>query len=84
MVLNVAEQEETTQDQWIKDFLVTWINRFSFFLAHHLTRPLLPLYLQNLRGLSALDTGLILMPQGLAVAFAGPMAGRLARRWCRF
>ncbi|MGE5302844.1 MAG: MFS transporter [Alphaproteobacteria bacterium] len=45
MVLNVAEQEETTQDQWIKDFLVTWINRFSFFLAHHLTRPLLPLYL---------------------------------------
>jgi MFS family permease len=41
----VAEQEQATQDVWIKDFLATWIDRFSFFLAHHLTRPLLPLYL---------------------------------------
>jgi MFS family permease len=32
-------------DPWVKDFVVTWINRFSFFLAHHLTRPVLPLYL---------------------------------------
>jgi MFS family permease len=38
---------------------------------------MLPLYLQNLRGLSALDTGLLLMPQGLAVGLAGPLAGRL-------
>lgn len=45
MAATVAEQDETTQDLWIKDFFFTWINRFSFFLAHHLTRPLLPLYL---------------------------------------
>jgi MFS family permease len=32
-------------DVWVRDFIVTWINRFSFFLAHHLTRPVLPLYL---------------------------------------
>lgn len=45
MTATVAERDETTQGLWIKDFFFTWINRFSFFLAHHLTRPLLPLYL---------------------------------------
>ena len=45
MAATVTEQDETTQHLWIKDFFFTWINRFSFFLAHHLTRPLLPLYL---------------------------------------
>ena len=39
------EQEQTPSETWIKDFSFTWINRFSFFLAHHLTRPILPLYL---------------------------------------
>jgi MFS family permease len=42
---NVPEQEQTPSETWIKDFSFTWINRFSFFLAHHLTRPILPLYL---------------------------------------
>lgn len=32
---------------WFKDFFSTWINRFSFFLAHHLTRPILPLYVAS-------------------------------------
>lgn len=41
----MAEQEEFQADKWLKDFLVTWVNRFSFFIAHHLTRPVLPLYL---------------------------------------
>ena len=44
MAAAVPEQEQTPSD-WIKDFFFTWINRFSFFLAHHLTRPILPLYL---------------------------------------
>ena len=44
MAATVPEQEQTPSD-WIKDFFFTWINRFSFFLAHHLTRPILPLYL---------------------------------------
>jgi MFS family permease len=45
MAALVPDQEHTRLETWIKDFLFTWINRFSFFLAHHLTRPILPLYL---------------------------------------
>ena len=41
----VAEATPESQDTWVRDFILTWINRFSFFFAHHLTRPLLPLYL---------------------------------------
>src|SRR3990172_4579153 len=41
----MTEPEELQRDKWLKDFLITWVNRFSFFIAHHLTRPVLPLYL---------------------------------------
>ena len=41
----VAEQVAGQDVGWLKDFLLTWVNRFSFFLAHHLSRPVLPLYL---------------------------------------
>jgi EmrB/QacA subfamily drug resistance transporter len=38
---------------------------------------LLPLYLQNVRGESALDSGLLLAPQGLGAMLVMPIAGRL-------
>jgi EmrB/QacA subfamily drug resistance transporter len=38
---------------------------------------LLPLYYQLVRGESPLDTGLLLVPQGLGAALAMPIAGRL-------
>ncbi|MGE0687071.1 MAG: MDR family MFS transporter [Dehalococcoidia bacterium] len=38
---------------------------------------LLPLLLQNLRGLSAMDTGLLLMPQAVAVMVFAPLSGKL-------
>ena len=38
---------------------------------------LLPLYLQAVRGESALDTGLLLAPQGFGAMIAMPIAGRL-------
>jgi MFS family permease len=41
---------------------------------------LLPLFLQNLRGYSALETGLILMPQALAIAAFAQLSGRLYPR----
>ena len=38
---------------------------------------LLPLYLQEIRGLEALETGLALLPGGLAMGLLGPFIGRL-------
>jgi DHA2 family lincomycin resistance protein-like MFS transporter len=38
---------------------------------------LLPLYLQEVRGLSSLETGLALLPGGLAMGLLGPFIGRL-------
>jgi MFS transporter, DHA2 family, multidrug resistance protein len=53
--------------------VVGWVSTVALFGAEFL----LPLYLQNLRGLTAVDTGLLLMPQGLAAGLMGPIAGRL-------
>jgi len=53
--------------------LVGWVSVVGLFGAEFM----LPLYLQNLRGVSALDTGILLLPQGLALALAGPISGRL-------
>jgi len=41
---------------------------------------LLPLYFQTVRGESALDTGLLLAPQGLGAMIAMPLAGNLTDR----
>jgi DHA2 family lincomycin resistance protein-like MFS transporter len=38
---------------------------------------LLPLYLQQIRGLGSLETGLSLLPGGLAMGLLGPFIGRL-------
>lgn len=47
------------------------------FLAMMGSMILLPLYLQNLRDLSPLQTGLLVMPGGLAMGLLGPTVGRL-------
>ena len=41
---------------------------------------LLPLYLQNVRGVGVLETGLLMMPGGLAMGLLGPVVGRLFDR----
>jgi DHA2 family lincomycin resistance protein-like MFS transporter len=51
------------------------------FLAMLGSMILLPLYLQNLRGLSPLQTGLLVMPGGLAMGLLGPTIGRLFDRF---
>lgn len=38
---------------------------------------LLPIYLQNLRGFSALDSGLLLLPGSLVMGVLGPITGKL-------
>ncbi|MFC6014169.1 MDR family MFS transporter [Nocardia lasii] len=47
------------------------------FLAMMGSMILLPLYLQNLRGLTPLQTGLLVMPGGLAMGLLGPTVGKL-------
>jgi len=42
---------------------------------------LLPIYLQDLRGLTSLQTGLLMMPGGLAMGLSGPRIGRLFDRF---
>lgn len=51
------------------------------FLAMLGSMMLLPLYLQNLRELSPLETGLLVMPGGLAMGLLGPAIGRLFDRF---
>ncbi|GGS75044.1 MFS transporter [Planobispora rosea] len=51
------------------------------FMAMLGSMILLPLYLQNLRGLSPLETGLLVMPGGLAMGLLGPVVGRLFDRF---
>lgn len=38
---------------------------------------LTPIYLQNIQGLSAIDTGLLMMPQSIAMAVMMPISGKL-------
>ncbi|MGH2775048.1 MAG: MFS transporter, partial [Actinomycetota bacterium] len=50
------------------------------FMAFLGTMILLPLYLQDLRGLSAMQTGALVMPGGLAMGLLGPRVGALYDR----
>jgi MFS transporter, DHA2 family, lincomycin resistance protein len=47
------------------------------FMAMIGSMILLPLYLQEVRGLSELETGLLVMPGGLAMGLLGPRVGRV-------
>lgn len=51
------------------------------FLAMLGSMILLPLYLQNLRGLSPLETGLLVMPGGLLMGLLGPTIGKVFDRF---
>ncbi|WP_019931317.1 MDR family MFS transporter [Nocardia sp. BMG111209] len=51
------------------------------FMAMLGSMILLPLYLQNLRHLSPLQTGLLVMPGGMAMGVLGPTIGRIYDRF---
>lgn len=51
------------------------------FMAMLGSMILLPLYLQNVRELSPLQTGLLVMPGGLAMGLLGPTVGRVFDRF---
>jgi len=56
-----------------RGILLLWVTQIALFGA----MLLIPLYLQNIRGLTPLETGLLLLPQALASGVAMPIGGRL-------
>ncbi len=58
-------------------FTLTTINNMVVMLSLYGGMILLPIYLQNLRGFSALDSGLLLLPGSLIMGLLGPFAGKL-------
>ncbi|MFC6083466.1 MDR family MFS transporter [Sphaerisporangium aureirubrum] len=64
-----------------RTYTVALIMMSVAFMAMIGSMILLPLYLQNVRGLTALETGLLVMPGGLAMGLLGPTVGRLFDRF---
>ncbi|MBM0127464.1 MDR family MFS transporter [Pimelobacter simplex] len=64
----------------VRNFTVSLILMSAGFMAFLGSMLLLPLYLQNLRGLSELQTGLLVMPGGLAMGLLGPQVGKVFDR----
>lgn len=60
-----------------KMFSVTTIISIMIMMVMYADMILLPLYLQNSRGFSVLDTGLLLLPGALINALLSPISGRL-------
>ncbi|RRJ65446.1 DHA2 family efflux MFS transporter permease subunit [Paenibacillus oralis] len=59
-----------------RGIVLVWIAQAALFGSMILT----PLYLQQVRGYSAFETGIYLLPQALASAFFMPISGRLFDR----
>ncbi|HDC7335616.1 TPA: DHA2 family efflux MFS transporter permease subunit [Staphylococcus aureus] len=58
-------------------FTLTTVINMVVMLSLYGGMILLPIYLQNLRGFSALDSGLLLLPGSLIIGLLGPFAGKL-------
>ncbi|HFU7167472.1 TPA: DHA2 family efflux MFS transporter permease subunit [Staphylococcus aureus] len=57
-------------------FTLTTVINMVVMLSLYGGMILLPIYLQNLRGFSALDSGLLLLPGSLIMGLLGPFAGK--------
>src|SRR4051794_31318968 len=76
---------ELSQDQPLLDlsilrdrtFLIATAAMFVATVAMFSSLLLLPLFLQNVRGLGAMETGLLMLPQALAAAVMMPISGKL-------
>ncbi|MBB6694973.1 multidrug efflux MFS transporter [Cohnella xylanilytica] len=61
---------------FVRGILLSWLSVIALFGC----MILIPLYLQNVKGYSPLETGLILLPQALSSAVGMPIGGRLFDR----
>jgi EmrB/QacA subfamily drug resistance transporter len=64
-----------------RDFGAAAATNFTLGIALFGVGLLVPLYLQLVRGRSPLETGLLLLPQGLGAALTMPLAGALTDRF---
>jgi DHA2 family lincomycin resistance protein-like MFS transporter len=64
-----------------RTFATSLVLMSAAFMAFLGSMILLPLYLQNLRGLTELQAGLMVMPGGLAMGVLGPQVGKLYDRF---
>lgn len=66
-----------------KSFEYTLSIIISFFVngVIYASMILLPIYLQNIRGMSALESGLFLLPGSIVMAIMSPIAGRMYDRY---
>ena len=63
-----------------RTFTITLLLMSVAFMAFLGSMILMPLYLQDLRGLSAMQTGALVMPGGIAMGLLGPRVGHLYDR----
>ena len=63
-----------------RNYALSLVLMAAGFMAFLGSMLLLPLYLQNLRGLTELQTGLLVMPGGLAMGLLGPQVGKVYDR----
>jgi EmrB/QacA subfamily drug resistance transporter len=61
-------------------FATASLTTFALGAALFGSMVLLPIYLQQVRGQSVIDTGLLLAPQGIGMAIVMPVVGRLSDR----
>ncbi|WP_271171169.1 MFS transporter, partial [Microbacterium thalassium] len=76
-------------DDALLDLRVFRSGNFTLSIVHMLvmstaffgTITLLPLFMQSVLGVSALETGLVVLPGALVMGLAGPVIGRIYDRW---
>ena len=61
----------------LKNFSAVMVGLFLAGIATNGPMLLLPLFFQNIKGISVLGTGLILIPQGIGMLVARPLIGKL-------
>lgn len=64
-----------------KSFSAVMVGLFLAGIATNGPMLLLPLFFQNIKGFSVLNTGLILIPQGIGMLIARPMIGNLTDKF---
>ncbi|HZU07611.1 MAG TPA: DHA2 family efflux MFS transporter permease subunit [Chloroflexota bacterium] len=79
IVVELAQEEPLLDLSVLRDrtYLLATLVTFTATVAMYSSLLLLPLFLQNVRGLGAMETGLLLLPQAIAAAVMMPISGRL-------